>query len=186
MAKDVDEIVVGADGTIWVAPVGTAAPADESAAPGAGWTDLGYASEDGATFRDGKTLEVIPVWQLFHPARRIVTARDTNVAFTLRQWNPDTVSLAFGGGVVTEVTAGHYKLTPPAAGDLDERSLLLDWHDGAKDYRLVIVRGMVTENVETKLVRNAAGDLPITFAVNGSDVGDPWYLLSNDPALNPA
>lgn len=186
MPNDVDEIVVGADGAIWVAPVGTAAPADESAAPAAGWVELGLASEDGATFRDGKTLEVIPVWQLFHAARRIVTARDTSVSFVLRQWNDANVPLAFGGGAVTVAAAGHFKYDPPAAGEIDERSLLLDWHDGAKDYRLVIVRGMVTENVETKLVKNAASDLPITFAVNGSDAGSPWYLLTNDPALNPA
>lgn len=184
--KDVDEIVVGANGTVWAAPVGTAAPADQDAVPGAGWLDLGYTSEDGVTFRDAKTLEAIPVWQLFHPARRIVTERDTNVEFVLRQWGKDQVPFAFGGGEVTTPTAGNFKYTPPAPEEIDERALMVDWQDGTKHYRLVIIRGMVSEGVETNFVRAAAADLPITFSVNGSDVGDPWYLLTDDPAFDPA
>lgn len=190
MSKDVDEIVVGANGTVWVAPVGTAAPATSAEAPGAGWVDLGYTSEDGATFTDAKTLQTIPVWQLFHPARRIVTERDTNLGFVLRQWSKDTVPFAFGGGAITEPddvgNPGEYRYTPPAPELIDERALLLDWVDGTKNYRLVIPRGMVTDNVETNLVRTGAADLPITFGVNGSDGVDPFYLLTNDPALAPA
>jgi hypothetical protein len=186
MGKDVDEIVVGANGTVWTAPVGTAAPADEDAAPAAGWVDLGYVSEDGVTVTDAKTLEVISVWQLFYAARRIVTARELNLSFALRQWSKDTVPFAFGGGEITTPTAGHHKYTPPAPEDLDERALMIDWQDGTKHYRWVVLRGMVTDNVETNLTRTAAADLPITFGMNGSDTGDPWYLLTDDPALDPA
>lgn len=180
-ALDVDDIVVGANGKVWTAAVGTAAPADEVTAPGAGWTDLGGVNEDGATFRDSKTLEVIRLWQLFHPARRIVTERDTNVEFVLRQWDKDSVPLAFGGGTVSTVSPGHYKYVPPSPEDIDERAFMLDWLDGANAFRLIIPRGMVTEGVETSLRRTAPADLPITFSVNGSDVADPWYLLTNAP-----
>lgn len=183
MGKDVDEIVVGANGTVWVAPVGTAAPADESAAPGAGWVDLGFTSEDGVTLSDAKTFERIPVWQLFYAARIIVTERDLNLSFNLRQWSGVKVKLAFGGGEVTEPTSGKFKYTPPSPADIDERALLLDWSDGTKKYRLVQPRGMVTEAVETNLVRTAAADLPITFGLLGTDGVDPWYLLTNDPAF---
>ncbi len=187
MGKDVDEIVVGANGTVWVAPVGTAAPADEAEAPGAGWVDMGYTSEDGATLTDSKTLEQIPVWQLFYAARRIITERDLNVAVVLRQWSGEKVKLAFGGGEVTEPDVvgnpGKYKYTPPSPGEIDERAYMLDWVDGTKHYRLVIPRCMVTENVETNLVRTAAADLPITVGILGSDGVDPWYLLTDDPAF---
>lgn len=186
MAADVDQIVVGANGKLWTAPVGTAAPADEDAAPGAGWVELGFASEDGATLTDSRTLEPIPVWQLFYPARRIVTERDFSVAFVLRQWSADTVSLAFGGGTITEPSPGHFKYAPPSPEDIDERALMVDWQDGAKHYRLVLPRGVVTENVETNLVRTGAADLPITFGIIGSETGDPWYLLTDDPAFESA
>lgn len=183
MAKDVDEIVVGANGTVRTAPVGTAAPADEVAAPVAAWIDLGYTSEDGVTFTDAKTLEPIPVWQLFNPARRIVTEREVTVAFTLRQWNVQTVPFALGGGAVTEPTPGHYKYTPADPEDIDEKALMIDWQDGTKHYRLIVVRGMVSESVETQIVRTAAADLPVTFMVNGVDSGAAWYLLTDDPAF---
>lgn len=183
MPKDVNEIVVGANGSIRVAPVGTVAPADESAAPDAAWVDLGFATEDGVTFTDAKTLAEIPVWQLFYPARRIVTARDLTIAFTLRQWSKDTVTLGFGGGTFSTPTAGHHKYVPPAPDEIDERALMVDWADGAKAYRLVLTRGLVRENVSTKLSRANAADLPISFGLLGTDTGDPWVLLSNDPAF---
>lgn len=185
MGKDTDEIVVGANGTVWTAPVGTAAPATEVAAPAAAWVDLGYTSEDGLTFNDSKTLEVISVWQLFHAARRIVSERDTTISFVLRQWNIDTVPFALDA-VVTEPTAGHYKIVPPAPESVGEKALMLDWQDGTKHYRLIIPKGTVTDAVETNLVRTAAADLPIGFGVLGSDGVDPWTLLTDDPAFEAA
>lgn len=186
MGKDTDEIVVGANGTVWTAAVGTVAPVDQAAAPGVGWTDLGYTSEDGLTFNDSKTLEVIRVWQLFHAARRIVTERDTTMSFVLRQWNADTVPFAFGGGTLTEPTPGNYKFVPPDPEDVGEKALMLDWVDGTKHYRLIIPRGTVTEAIESNLVRTAAADLPIGFGVLGSDGVDPWTLLTDDPAFEVA
>lgn len=189
MAKDTDEIVVGANGTVRAAPLATTAPATSVATPAVGWLDLGYVSEDGVTIRDAKTLEPIPVWQLFHPARMVVTGREFSVSFALRQWSKNTAELAFGG-TVTEpdgvTNPGEFKLTPPSPEDVDERSLMVDWVDGGSDFRLVIPRGVVTEGVESNLRRGSASDLPITFGVIGSDTGDPWYLLTNHPAFDPS
>ena len=184
MAKDTDEIVIGANGTVRVAPVGTSIPTTAGASFAGGWIDLGYTSEDGVTVTDSKDIEDIPVWQLFYPARRIVTSRDFTVAFVLRQWSTETVSLAFGGGDFTWVGAGQYKYEPPSPEMIDERSLAVDWQDGDKNYRLIIPKGMVTENVETNIVRTGAADLPITFGVIGTDdAGAPWTLLTDDPAF---
>ena len=187
MAKDVDQIVVGANGSIHVAPIGTTQPVSEAAAYAAGWVELGYTSEDGVTLTDSKTIEPIPVWQLFYPARRVITDRDFSAAFVLRQWSADTVALAFGGGEVTEVSTGHFKYEPPAPEVIDERALGITWLDGDKTYRLIIPRGVVIENVETKIARGAAADLPVTFGIIGDDAGGaPWYLLTDDPAFEPA
>ena len=181
-----DQITVGANGRVYVAPVGTAAPASISAAPSATWDELGYINEDGVTFTDSKTIEPINVWQSFYPARRIMTAKDANAAFALMQWNGDTFPLAFGGGAITEDAAGEYRYTPPAPGAIDERAMIVEWEDGDKSYRLVIPRGMVTDDVETQLVRTEVGELPIVFGVNGDEGVDPWYLQTDDPAFAPA
>lgn len=186
MAKEVDQIRVGANGTIRVAPVGTTAPTDEIAAYAAGWVDLGYTSEDGVTLTDAKTLAEIPVWQLFYAARRIITGRDFTAAFVLRQWSIDTVKLALGA-TVTEPTPGHYKIVPPSPESIDQRALGIDWIDGTKHYRLLIARGMVTENVSTKIARANASDLPVTFGIIGDDAaGDPWTIYTDDPAFEAA
>lgn len=183
--QDVDEIVVAANGKILVAPVGTVAPIDIATAWGAGWIDLGFANEDGVTFTDAREIDEIAVWQLFYPARRIVTARDATVAFVLAQWNEETVRLAFGGGTVT-TTAGppaHYRYDPPDPQTIDERALGIEWVDGTKTYRLIVARAMLTENVETNLVRSGAAQLPITMGIIGESGVKPWYLRTNDPAF---
>lgn len=190
--KDADEVVVGANGSIWVAPVGTAEPADHDNAYPAGWVELGYTSEDGVTLNVGRTMADIPVWQSFFPVRRMVTARDMTAAFVLRQWNKATLVLAFGGGVITHVASSvgppavgeHWRYDPPDPSVVDERMLGVDWVDGAKSYRLIVQRGQVAENAETKIARAAAADLPITFGILADDVNEtPWYLLTNDPAF---
>lgn len=186
MAADVDDILIAGNGKLWVAPVGTAAPADESAAPGANFLDVGFLSEDGATIVDSHDLSIVNVWQLFYPARRHITGRDFTVAVAVRQWDKTTLPLALGGGALTTATAGHFKYVPPAPETVDDRALLLDWADGTRKYRLVVPRCMITENVEIHLSRQDPADLPITFGILGSDGVDPWYLLTNDPALNPA
>lgn len=183
MPKSTEEIVVGANGTIRVAPAGTPEPADIDAAWNAGWVDLGFTSEDGCTITDSKTLEKIPVWQLFYPARRIVTERDFTVAFTLRQFSGLQVEFAFGGGEVTADGAGKFRYTPPDPETIDSRMLGVEWLDGDKTWRLIVPLGMVTENVETKLLRTAAADLPITFGVIGQANVDPWYFLTDDPTF---
>lgn len=186
MGNDADQITVGGNGRVKVAPVGTAAPASISVAASATWVDLGYLDPDGVTFTDGKTVEPIDVWQSFYPARRIVTEKVANASFNLRQWNADTVPFAFGGGSVTEDAPGEYRYTPPAPGTIDERAMLIEWEDGSKKYRLILPRGMVEEDVETQLTKANAADLPITFGILGTEGVDPWYTQTDDPAFAPA
>lgn len=181
--KTTDQIVVGANGTVRVAPTGTPEPADINAAFDGAWVDLGFTSEDGVTATDAKTLETIPVWQMFYPGRRIITERDFTLAFALRQFAGAQVEFAFGGGEVSADGPGAFRYTPPAPEVIDERMLAVEWLDDDKTYRLILPKGMVTENVETKIVRTAASDLPITFGVIGEDGVDPWYLLTDDPAF---
>lgn len=182
MARTTDDIVVGADGSILVGAVGATPPAGIADPWGGDWLELGYADENGAKFTDGKTIVDILVWQLFYPARKIVTARDFTVEFALRQFDGPTVSLAFGGGAVTAITGG-FRYTPPEPSFIDERALGLEWLDGDKVYRLVVPRGLVTSNVTAEVKRSAPTDLPITFGVIGSDSAEPWYFDTNDDSF---
>lgn len=179
---DESEVVVGANGTVYVAPVGTTAPTDSDTALNGAFVDLGYTSEEGINFTDSKEVESIAVWQSFYAARRIVASRDMMVSFALRQWNEDTLTLALGGSVADN-GGGEYEFTPPSPEEIDERAMVIEWTDGTKDYRLYVPRGMVTEAVETQIVRTQAADLPISFSATPAAGSDPYTIFTNDPAF---
>lgn len=182
--SDASEIVVAGNGTIYVADAGVTPP-DDLGTLDTDWTELGFVSEDGVSFTDSKTLENVGAWQSFYSVRRIITEKELTLSFALRQWNHDTVVLAFGGGVVTEDT-GVFTYTPPAPEDgLDERALVVDWTDGDRNYRLVVPKGIVSEAVETTLARTAASDLPIAFSAIPDAGDDAFVLITDDPAFTP-
>lgn len=185
MANDAGEVVVGANGTIWVAPITATAVDDVGTAMttvDTDWIDLGFVSEDGATFTEGKDITDIGAWQSFYPIRRIVTGRSVQAAFALRQWNTDTVEFAFGGTVSNN--GGEFMFTPPSPEMLDERSLTIEWFDGDYTYRIYLPRGIVSEAIETQLVRTAAADLPITFGAMDPGAGlDAYGFFTDDPAF---
>jgi hypothetical protein len=182
MTAPVDTIRVGANGQVRVAPIGAVLPVDFTAAFSAAWIDLGRTDENGAQITDTKTIADIPVWQSLYPARKIITARAFEVVFTLRDWTQNSVSLAFGGGtwdVATDISTYH----PPDPSIIDTRTLAVDWQDNGHNYRFAVTEGLVSGNVQTKLVRNAAADLPITFDAIGVDGLDPWLFITDDPAF---
>jgi hypothetical protein len=189
MPQLADEVVVGSNGSVYVAPVGTALPTNIAGALNAAFKELGYVSEDGITFTNGQEVEDILAWQSFYPLRKVITSKTTSVQFVLRQWNEDTVKLAFGGGTISR-TAGITTYTPPDPSTLDERAMIITWIDGSENYRLVIPRGLVTGEVESNVVRSAAADLPISFDVTPSGIAvagqlatQPWYLITDSTAF---
>lgn len=188
MAKDPGEIVIGANGTVRVAPLGTVVPASINVAPAVGWVDLGYVTEDGATVTDGKSLQSIRAWQSFYDLRRIVESRSFRLAFTLQQFNRVNLELALGGGEVTEVgtDTGFFRYVPPAPEEIDIRMAMVEWNDGDRRYRLTLPRAMSVENVEFNLQRTSNIGLALALEVLGEEGQDAYILDTDDPAFEPA
>lgn len=178
-------VVVGANGDAYAGPTSTPAPTSSTSTLDAGFLKLGFISEDGATFTEGKEITDINAWQSFYPIRRLVTARTVQVAFVLREFSQRNIEFALGGTVTPAVPPGPWSYTPPSPEELQEKSLVLDWSDGAKHYRLYIPKGIVSEDVETVLTRTAAADLPVTFAAIDPGGGSNIYtLFTDDPAFS--
>lgn len=180
MAKSASELVIGANGSIFTAPLLTATPTDIGDPLDEDFVELGYATDDGVKWTTGRTIVDIPAWQSFYALRKIVTEVEATLAFALMQWSRDTITFALGGGTVTG-TVGAYQYTPPDPSVIDERMLAVEWQDGDNNFRLIYTRGLVTENVETDVTRAAAAVLPVTFAALGSAGVDP-YILQTDSA----
>lgn len=191
MAQDATEIVVGANGNIYTAPAEATIswPTNVATALDSDFVQVGFTSEDGVTFTDSREITDIPVWQALYPARKLVASKTSTIEFVCRQYNRDTVSLAYGGGSV-DVAGGVATYTPPMPEEIDTRALIVEWEDDDYTFRLVAPRGIVTGDVATNVTRTAAADLPISYEVTplGQPVdGDPetypFYLLTDHPSL---
>lgn len=183
-----DELVIANNGQAYFAPIGTALPqpGDDPAAPldpafvGAGWI-----TEDGGTLTVGSTVVDIRAWQTRQPIRREKTEQDIQFAFTMQQWNEETVPFAFGGGEVVDEGGGLFSYRFPKSSDpLDERSLVVDAIDGDNHLRFVFARGNVTDAVETKFTKGADSLLPVTFkGLEPEDGGDAYWLVTDAPGF---
>lgn len=172
MALNAEELFIPGGGSVLVATVGTTAPTDTTTPWGGDWTDLGYTSDAGVTITPGKTITNIPAWQSRYPLRRIVTEETMEIAFSLLQWNEDTIGLAFGGG---SWSGGVY--TPPAAGALVEYALGIEGVDGANVERWIIARTIVTTVGGIQLARTGASALPITMSLLGTADETPFTVI---------
>lgn len=191
MAQDADNVVVGQEGEVWVAPVGTTAPVDVTTAMGtvaAAWIEVGHISEDGVTFSPTVEKFMVRSWQSRgRPIRRGVASREEALSFTMQEWKEDTLKLAFGGGAITEIgVTDIFKYTPPSTAEEDEFAFVVHWEDGGNGYRLIIPRGSVEDVAEFNLRSNEATGLPVTVGVTNDGSTDPFYIISNNTAWDPA
>lgn len=147
---------------------------------------VGFTSPDGSQFSDSKTTAGIMVHQRFRKARTIVTEVASSAQFVMRQWNPTSVTLGFGGGTITEPSAGVYVYEPPAPEDLQHRIIVMDSIDGDIIQRFIIKRGMVSGDTTVNFARTDASDIPITIeADETSSTSTAWVMHTNDPAMAP-
>lgn len=185
MTQTAEEVRVGADGQVYVAPAGTTEPATLTATlNGAFSTALGYISEDGIVQEDGKTITRIGAMQSFYPVRNIVTAKDLTLAFTLMQYNRDTVLLAFGGGTWTDMGSSKTKYQPPDPSVIEEYCVVVDWQDGDISNRTVFPKMSNIDPVTLTLARSNALMLPVKLSLLAPEEGaDAWYTMTDDPAV---
>ncbi|AWI32690.1 hypothetical protein [Streptomyces tirandamycinicus] len=185
-------IVVPARTRVWLAPVGTAAPADATVAMPAGWYSVGLTTEDSLKFNEEPQFEQVKSAQTDFPSRTFQTSDSATLEVDLQQWNAKNFKAVFGGGTITEINVAgppattHYKFAPPRIGGRSEVAACIEVIDGAKAYRYVIPRSMQMEGVQTDLQKAKEAVLPLRLAVQGGDDADAWYLLTNDSSFDDA
>lgn len=186
MATDATRITIAQMARVYLAPTGSIAPADESVSLDAAWREVGLFTPDSLRFTDDPAFEAVNSHQSAYPTRRFQTASAASFQVDLQEFSGKNMLGAFGGGSLTQVSSGHYKFVPPVVGGRTEVACILDVTDGTRKFRLVVPRSEATETVQFDMRRTNETTLPLRLAVVGSDVGDPWYFLTNATDWNPA
>ncbi|WP_326728965.1 hypothetical protein [Streptomyces phaeochromogenes] len=182
MANDADNVRAALNGSIYMAPKGTTAPADLDTPWAAAWVDLGFLSDDGVAMEYSTDVEDINAWQSLSPVRRILTSVDMTLGFTAIELKARTITAYFPSSTITEVSGTVRRLDIPAAPSPDEYAFGLEWIDGEVKNRLVIPRGEITERGAITFGRSAAVGLEMTVSAYASSAPEIATWLSNDPA----
>lgn len=185
MAKDTEELTVMLGGAVYVADVGEPRPTDPEIIAGT-WEDLGHITTDGIVFEvEREVTDINSVWEQ-DPIRRLVTRVPKVMRFQLQQLSVHTLPFALGGGTVDEPTAGIFEYSPPDPSDLDERAMLWQIIDGDKAYLFNYYRGNVTGTSSITGVRDNVALLPVEYSILTPTLGgDPFNMITNDPAFEP-
>lgn len=181
MALNADNVRVGLDGRLYIAPKGTTAPTDVTAAWPAGWDDFGYLSDDGVEMSYSTETDDINAWQSLTPIRKILTSVDMTLQFTAIELKTKTITLYFPSSTIS-TSGGVSTLSIPSAPDPDERAIGVEWVDGDLTNRLVIPRSEVTNRDSITLARSGAVALPMTVSAYADTAPEIAIWLSSDPA----
>lgn len=147
MANDQTKVGVAVTGSIYRAPLATAAPTSQASALNVAFVDLGYIGEDGVTTSipaDGDSTP-IKAWQGGATVRiiRVPSEDPATFAFVALETNK-TVVESWAGAVVTQTaTEGSYTINTTATRT--HYSWVIDVVDGAELERTYIPDGVVFE-----------------------------------------
>ncbi|MBO2461668.1 phage tail tube protein [Actinomadura violacea] len=185
MAVNRSRILVAQMARVYLAPVGTAAPADPVVAPASDWVEVGLFTPDSLAFNTDLNFEEVTSHQSDYPTRRMQTSASATIEVDLQEFSAANLKAVYGGGTVTTVTGppAYYKYSPPAVGGRTQTAAMIEVIDGSKHYRILVPIAEQNDGVELKLEKASEGTLPLRLAVVGSDVGDPWQILTDDPSF---
>lgn len=193
MANDAAKIRFAPNGSIFLAPTSPTLvlPTDVGAVGStpAGYTALGYVDEAGVTLTPTVETSPVNVWQSAVPAVYNVTTSSFQISATLMETSKLTTELFYGASWVelldetTQAPTGTYRLDFSSTPELDEWSIVVDWAQKDKQYRVVIGRAMISDRGAITLQRTESQRYELTINALDKD-GKLGYLLSNDAALD--
>lgn len=124
MPKNTLEVLVGT-GTLYVAPTGTAFPADPSVTPAGTWVDIGY-SEEGWSFNAEVNVEEVEVAEEIDPIDLLATAREVHFVGQAAQASLENLKTALGGGTIATAVGppATKSYVPAGTGTLTQSALL--------------------------------------------------------------
>jgi hypothetical protein len=163
-ALDPTQVQIGANNGpgLYLAPPGTAGPADTVTPWPAAWNILGYASQDGATVGTSTdTNEIIP-WQSIVPLMTVVVKRLVTMKFVLWQLNELTLGLYFDADPPVPVSGA---LSMQVRSDKPQHlyAVGIDAADTNHAFRVIFPRAVLTDAGDMAIKRGEAVPLEVTL-----------------------
>jgi hypothetical protein len=147
MAVDATKVAVAVTGSIYRAPLATAAPTSQSTALNVAFVDLGYIGEDGVTqtIPASGDSNSIKAWQNGATVRIVRSASEDPATFSFVALETNkTVVESWAGATVTQTaTEGSFVIN--TTGTRTHYSWVIDVVDGAELERIYIPDGVVFE-----------------------------------------
>lgn len=177
---------------LWLAPLGTTAPADPVSAFPTGWLDVGYFDPSSLQWQTSPTFQTVQSHQSIYPTRRFQDADAATITCSLQEWSANNMLTVYGGGTITAVTGTGsnpptwYQYNPPLVGARIQTACAIEIIDGTKHYRRIVPICEQDSGNTVTYHRTAESTLPLALTVIGSDLGSAWYELTDDPAMAPA
>jgi hypothetical protein len=179
-------VVLTDPGVLWIAPIGTADPANTvtggvftDAIPAA-YIKLG-ATTEGSTFAYSVSVEPIRAAELFDPVKYATTERSGNIAFNLMNYSLSNYRRALNGGVAALTSTGVAgseltTLEPPNPGT-EARSMIL-WESTDATLRLLLRQTLQGGEVSSAFQRApSVAAIPCTFNMEIPAGGTkPWTM----------
>jgi hypothetical protein len=147
---------------LWIAPEGTACPADTVTAWATPWASLGYLDAAGPMVGQKTTSNSLTPWQSVASIRSVITGRELTMQFVLWQLNAQTLALYFDTDVPTP-TGGALKMEVRSDDQPHVYALGIDSQDGDQVFRIAFTRATLTATADMKLVRGDAIPLDCTL-----------------------
>lgn len=184
-------ILVPQRAAVYLAPVGTIAPAGPEVVMPTGWTEVGLFTPDSLNWTTDPAFEEVRSHQSNYPTRRFQTTDSATLEVDLQEWSRDNFKAVFGGGVFTQVASdgsspSYYRFSPPAIGKRDTVAACIEIQDDDKILRRIIPRAQQVSGVTQTLSKTANSTLPLRLSVLGGDIGDAWYDVTNMDSFAPA
>jgi hypothetical protein len=161
-----DNVLVGTSNGpgIWIAPVGTTAPANVNTAPTTPWQTLGYLSEDGVKVTQSTDSENIMSWQTKTPLRSFVTSREVMLEFTMLELSKRNFELYFGQKIEDTADPAEFSVTVRGDAPAYQYAILLDLIDGDLITRFVYPRASLNSAGDMEITQSGAIGLPVTMS----------------------
>ena len=170
-------------GAVAVAPTGTTAPANATAALGSAWDDGGYVSEDGISVTITRTTTVLRDWSK-SAVRTLLSEFAGTIGVNFLQVDQFAAERVFGEDNVTVTAAtssAGEKIKVAIGADLPPvESWCFSMKDGDARIRIYVPRGQITEVNQVDFKPDAGNVIGGKLTTYDDGTGNQIYFMYDD------